>query len=270
MLVYDTDKVTLYLRSRLEAREGKRRGIKSQFARAIGCDGAYVTRILEGSALLSLEQGMRANAFLVHTPDEAEFFLAQISFARAGSKELKAYFSKRMESLRETHRTLSRRIKNTESFPEVTQATYYSLWAYAAIDIATSLPSLQTVEALSRYFRIPAPTIASALSFLRECGVVEQRGEKWVNTQKQVYLASDSPHIRKHHLNWRLKAMQAIESLPSGRNLHYSSVISISKQDLEKLKEHFIQSVGRARELVKASTEDEILAAYNVDCFELN
>lgn len=97
--------------------------------------------------------------------------------------------------------------------------------------------------------------------------MVEKNEGRWVHTQRQIFLPSDSPHIRKHHLNWRLKAMQLIEE-SAQKNFHYSSVVSMSRADLDKFKELMIQTVGKARELIKSSKE-EIVVGYNLDCFEL-
>lgn len=265
--LFEFNNYQLYLKYQLE-RQGKgRRGLKSQFAEAVKCNPAYVTRLLEGTALLSLEQGLRANIFLGHTAEEGEFFLALIGLARAGSTELKDYFKKRLESLREQRSQLSKRIKATESLPEVIQGKYYSLWLYAAVDIATSIPSLQTVQALSEYFEIPLAEVTSILSFLEEAGMVHYEEGLWKNTNRSIYLSPDSPHLRKHHLNWRLKAMQLIERVQT-KNLHYSSVVSISHKEFENLKQHFIQSVIKAREIVKDSP-NEVVAGYNIDCFLL-
>jgi hypothetical protein len=268
MNLYETDNYTKYLKFRLSGAGAGRRGLKTRFAKAIQCDGAYVTRILEASAGLSPEQGMRANAFLGHTEDESDFFLTLIGLARAGTKELRGYYQKRLSQLRDQHYTLSKRVKDVESLPEITQATYYSLWLYAAVDVATSVPALQTTEALCEAFQLPLSTLGPILGFLRECGVVEQKENRWINTGRPIYLTSDSPHIRKHHLNWRLKAMQLIEQ-PKSANLHYSSVISLSAKDFERLKEQFIQTISSARELVKGS-KDEVVAAYCIDCFTLS
>lgn len=265
--IFDTQDIRHYLQFKLEGGGKGRRGSKMQFARTVQCNAAYVTRILEGVAQLSLEQGMRANLFFGHSPEEAEYFLCLIGFARAGSKELREYYRRKLELLREQHHTLSKRIKNTETLPELTQSTYYSLWLYAAVDIATSIPALQTPEALSAYFAVSLGEVVSILSFLQKAGLVRQEEGRWMNTNRQIYLPSDSPHLRKHHLNWRLKAMQLIER-PQTKNLHYSSVISLSKKDLENLKQHFIQSVMQAREIVKGSA-DEVIAAYTVDCFQI-
>lgn len=267
-ILFENTNPQIYLKFRLSSFGKERRGVKTRFARAIQCDAAYVSRILEGSAILSLEQAMRANDFLGHTPQEAEYFLTQISFVRAGSKELRDYFKQRLDFLKEQHATLSKRIKDIKSLPEINQATYYSLWLYPAIDVATSVPSLQTVEALCEYFHLPPATITSVLSFLSESGVVVYKDGKWASLNRRFYLTSDSPHIRKHHLNWRLKAMQSIEQMHN-KNLHYSSVLSLSQKDFEKVKELFIQTVEKVREIVKAS-KDEIVAVYNIDCFSLN
>ncbi|MFM8314310.1 MAG: hypothetical protein ACKOA8_08505, partial [Deltaproteobacteria bacterium] len=180
--LFEAENYQDYLQEKLSFLGKSRRGVKSQFAKAIECDPAYVSRILEKEAHLSLEQGMRTNHYLGHTPEESDYFLTLVGLGRAGSKELKEHYRRQLEIQREKYLTLSERIKNVETLPEITQAIYYSTWFYAAIDIATSIPGLQTVDKISSQFNLPKTTVEDVLKFLEQNGLVQQKAEKWVNT----------------------------------------------------------------------------------------
>jgi len=54
---------------------GKRNGQRAELARAIRCQAAYLSQILNGSVHLNLEQALRVNQYLVHDPDECDGFL---------------------------------------------------------------------------------------------------------------------------------------------------------------------------------------------------
>src|SRR3712207_9531193 len=60
----------------------------------------------------------------------------------------------------------------------------------------------------------------------------------------RIHLGADSPLIGQHHVHWRMRAMRAIESDPQG-GLHYSSVVSISRRDIERLRERLIALIDR-------------------------
>lgn len=267
MNLFDFNSYLEYLKTRLQRQSGPRRGLKTQFADAIGCDGAYVSRILDGTNHLSLEQGMRANHYFAHTEDESEYFLTLISLARAGSKELQAHFKKKRSSQQEANLRLSHRLRDFERLDLATQSHFYSHWLYVATDMATSIPKLQSLEAMASYFALPRATLIPILEFLEKAGIVKRDGELWVNTRRQMHIGTESPFLTKHHLNWRLKAMQAIE-LGRKEDLHYSSVISVSSQDIEKIKKKLLDTITEIRALVKDS-KDETVASYCVDLFEL-
>jgi hypothetical protein len=68
-------------------------------------------------------------------------------------------------------------------------------------------------------------------------------------------LEKESPFIIKHHTNWRLKAIQSFEQ-ESERELHYTSVISLSQSDVLKLKTLFVNSIDKYNEIVRPSKEE--------------
>src|SRR5688500_3076235 len=81
-----------YLRDWIRAHPHRGRGIKSRLARTAGCQVAYLSRVIERDAHLSLEQAMSLQGPLGHGRGEAKYFLLLVELARAGTQSLRAHF----------------------------------------------------------------------------------------------------------------------------------------------------------------------------------
>ncbi|HEY1080196.1 MAG TPA: hypothetical protein VGE46_08860, partial [Bdellovibrio sp.] len=66
--LYDFEDYKAYLRHRAEAE----RGVKSALAKALNCQSAYISQVLNENAHLSLEQGDAANTFFAHSEKESQ------------------------------------------------------------------------------------------------------------------------------------------------------------------------------------------------------
>ena len=73
----------------------------------------------------------------------------------------------------------------------------------------------------------------------------------------RLHLAGDSPLIQKHHINWRLKAIQNLED-DSSKSLHYSSIVSLAASDAEVIHEQLIQTIQKLKSVVRESPEEEL------------
>lgn len=132
---------------------------------------------------------------------------------------------------------------------------YYSEWFYAAIHVLISIPRFQKVSELAPVLQIEEGKVREMLEFLVSCGLARLDGKKYVSGPSRIHLGSDSPLISKHHLNWRLLAMRALERR-SDRNLHYTSVVSLSDEDVEKLRGIWVESMERHNRIVAPSPEE--------------
>ena len=73
--------------------------------------------------------------------------------------------------------------------------------------------------------------------------------------------------ISKHHTNFRIQAIRALEKETSDE-LHYFGVISVSREDLPKIREVLIQALDQVRTIVKDSS-DETVYCYSLNLFGL-
>jgi uncharacterized protein (TIGR02147 family) len=243
------------------------RGARARLARATRCQTPYVAQVLRGSAHFSLEQAESINGFFGHSEAEGDFFLLLLQFCRATSPTLRARLKRQLQNLKEQNLNLKNRFANHPMITDQAQAIYYSSWIYGAIHALASIPGFQNVESIALGLKLAPPIVGNAVDFLLACGIFEKKQNQLKIGKWRLHLANDSPWIAQHHLNWRLRAMQSIEKTRAKDGLHYSSVVSVSEADAEKIHELLIQSLQTVREIVRASPEEK-LRSFCVDWFE--
>lgn len=254
-----------YLAARLEAKGA--RGHKTQIATAMSVQPTYISQVLQESAHLSLEQAEAANNFLNHTAQESHFFMLLLQKDRAGTKTLREYFKKQLDEILKSRMVLIERLGKSQQLAEKDRSWYYSSWVPSAVHIATTVPTLRTIELISTALQMPSEKVLEALERLEEMGLVRKEGFEFYPGLQEIRLGKDSHYILKHHTNWRLKAMQSLE-LEKIQELHYSGVVSLSKGDVDRIKDRLLEVIKDSIEIVKGSKEEELFCL-NLDFFSL-
>ncbi len=265
--VFESQNYKTYINTWIAARSGGGRGEKSRIAERAQCQLAYISQVLSGTAHFSLEQTEALSRFFDHTEDEAEFFILLVQRARAGTRSLELYFDRKIQKLLNQRLILKNRFSDKKSLNRENQTLYYSDWTYCAVHMAVLVPELRTPRALAEYFDISTEKTAQVLAFLESVGLVEKKEGGFFPGDVRIHLENDSPMISKHHVNWRLQAMRALDhETPS--ELHYSSVISVAREDLPRIREVLVKAIEQARMIIKGSA-DEVIYCYDLDFFGL-
>ncbi len=257
--------------SYLEHRVGsyrQRLGLKSKMALAMGCQPTFVTQVLNGSAQLSLEQAHRLNTFFKHTNEERDFFLLMVQRDRSGTEELSKYFSEKMAEMLSKRQVLTHRLGRDQTLAAEHQALYYSSWHFAAIHIAVALPTLQTREAISTYFRLPIKKVTEVLENLVRMNLVSSNNGLYTIGQARLRLGNDSFNILKHHTNWRNQAVESLDR-QEPHDLHYSGVLSLSRENSGKIKDLMLRGLQEHLKISDASAEEDLFC-YCIDFFSLH
>lgn len=263
--VFDFRDYKDYLRALLQSRFPS--GSRTRLATALRCHTAYVSRVLNAEAQLSLEQAELFNSFAGHDEEESHFFLLLVEQERAGTATLKRYFNRQIDKILEARMLVRNRIRVRKALSIEDQATYYSHWHYSAIHMAVAIPGLNSKEALAAYLSIPLLKIAEALSFLLETGLVVRQKNGLARGPASIHLGGDSPLRARHHSNWRMRAIQSLDDAQSG-DLHYSSVVTLSNKDMARAREILVQAIEQIRNIVQPSPDEEV-CSYSVDLFSL-
>lgn len=255
-----------YIESR---RPQKGRGFRAEISRLVACQTAYISQVLNSHANFSLEQAQGINKLLLHTKEESRFFILLVEYGRAGTVDLRSHFLELMNEQIQKQLNLKERFKIKEVLSLEDQTTYYSEWAYAAVHIAVTISKLNSAEALADFYQLPKIKVQKILKFLLSAGLIlESQPNVYSIGTARIHLGQDSALISKHHTNWRLQAMNSFER-ETERDLHYTSVVSLSHEDVLEIKAKLVKEIDAIKSIVKASKE-ETMCCFAMDFFSLN
>lgn len=263
--IFEFDDYKDYLRSLEETRSAVQRGFRSRLAEELGCKSAYISNVLNNDAHFSLEQAFKVAKFLGIDEQERKYLLALVEYARAGTKELRDYFAHEIRELRERSLNLKDRVAQSTVLSPEAQALYYSHWMYAAIHMLTTIKSYRDPLAIVGALNLPEEAVRSAIVFLLSAGLVQERSGKLVPGVVQIHLPKNSNHIRQHHTNWRLAAIDSLVQIEKN-DIHYSTVSTLSRADAEKIKAHFVKEIESYTQRIQPSPE-ETLYGFNLDFY---
>jgi uncharacterized protein (TIGR02147 family) len=248
-------------------KSGEHRGQRASLARRLGCQPSFISVVLNGSSHFSMEHAVVIADHLSMNGEETSYFLLLVQMERAGSELYLKHLQREMKRIRSSREKIKERLKARTELNEEARATYYSSWLYAAIHVMTSVPSLQTVEALSSHLQLSPALVKGYLETLEIMGLVVHIGGKYLITSRRIHLGTDSPLLAKHHVNWRLRAMQALDGRGESL-LHYSSVISLSTRDALSIREILMKALEQQETILKLSKEEAVYSL-SMDFFRL-
>jgi uncharacterized protein (TIGR02147 family) len=264
--IYNFSDYRSYIKCKIYNGDRAKRGELSSLAEAIPCQTSYLSRVMTGEADLSLEQADSAGKYLGLSQDENSYFLLLVQFARAGTQSLRAHFKRNITSAQEERLNLQKRVGLKQVLNKEDQATYYSLWYYAAVHVMTGIPTLQTKVAMAHELGLPQNRIAEILEFLISTRLVKEGPDgRYLTGEGRIHLKKDSKMILRHHSNWRTQAIRSMEKdLVSG--IHYSVLLNTSKKDSEILRSMIAKFIEEFMKVVHPS-EDEEMNCLVIDFF---
>lgn len=258
-----------YLLERL-GNPGKRTGLRLAAARAMKCHSTFVSQVLSGKSDLSLEHAALLNVFFSHTEEEASYFLLLLQRDRAGNSELRNYCETQLKTIRSRRNEIRSRLRDARTISEADEARFYGSWLHGAAHVAVSIPELQTKEALAEYFQLPIARISEVLEFLSQLDMIRYRDGRYDMNKNHFHLGPDSPHIARHHTNWRLKTVASLENRSlRNNNLHYSAVVTMSHADIQNVRKKLLQCLEENVTII-AGSPAEAAYVYCFDFFSLN
>lgn len=265
--IYEYRDYKAYLRDALSTRAEAKRGERSRLASFVGCHTAYVSQVLNGTAHFSLEQAELVNRYLGNVKDQALYFLFLVQMNRAGTPALRKVFEEQLKGLKERQFVLKDRLEFKKTLSREDQATFYSSWHYGAIHVLVSVPGCHAERGMAEYLGLPVERVAEILEFLTSVGLVVREGGQYEIGTTHIHLEHDSPMISKHHTNWRIQAIRSLDQV-ANQDLHYSSVITASVADADRIRSALVQAIESVRAVVKDSKDEEGFC-YSLDFFGL-
>jgi uncharacterized protein (TIGR02147 family) len=244
-----------------------KRGNQARLAEFIDCRSSFLTQVIDERVEISLDQAVKIPNFLGLNKNEKMGFFLYVQKEKISDTAEKRFLEDQILLLKHKNNTIKERMSDVGELEEAAKAKYYSSWLYGAIHILCAFSWIQNVDSIADYLKIDRSIANEAVAFLIECGLVQLKNNKLSIGKKQIHLNDDSPHIFNHHLNWRLKAVEKLNTKTS-QILNFSSLVGISKKDAEVIKEIFLKSISQTNLVVQQSGE-EFAYLINIDFIEI-
>ncbi|WP_413558431.1 TIGR02147 family protein [Bdellovibrio sp. HCB209] len=268
--IYSFTDYKKYLRKWIESHPMKGRGQLSALAKVMNCQTSYLSKVVSGDLNLSVEQALDACSFLSLNESEADYFLNLVSLERAGTVALRQRLKKQVTQMQGEGKRAWAKSDVDQILSSEDQQTYYSSWHYAVVHIAATISQYTTPEKISQAVNLPEDVVAKTLQFLLEKDLVRRLADGSLTFGKRrLHLDSNSLMQTRHHINFRMLSIQNLEKGMKDNNLHYSSVASVAKADVDVIREQISQMIRATREKIRDSEPADELVGLVVDFFKI-
>jgi uncharacterized protein (TIGR02147 family) len=263
MKVYDFSDYRDFVVQTVRSMPRSGRGEYLKIAKHLAIHTSTLSQILSGLKHLTLDQACSMADYFGLGELETQYLLHLVELERAGTERLRTTLKKQLSKIKEQSRELSRVVPGKRELSDEEKAIFYSNWFYTGIWALTSVPGFQTADSITKYFGLPKLLVNQVILFLVSTGLcVEEKGQLRPGTT-YVHLEGDSPLIGRHHASWRQKAIER-HPLLSESEIAYTSPMSISKEDAEKIRKLIIGWVEQINK-IRDPSPCETLYFLNID-----
>lgn len=236
-------------------------------AEALGISQVQVSQVLGGKKDFTLEQAAQIGEFLALSDMEREYFLWLVILSRAGSVKLRKIAEARLKTLREKSNQLNERVEPDKKLSDAELATFYSHYLYSAIRLFTSIGPGKNFDEIMDRFRLGRTRAIQILEFLVSAGLCQQAGDLYTIGALRTGVGRDSPHLIRHHTNWRLLGLQMSDQLRP-EEVMMTTTVSLSRKDFRQIQERLMAEIEEISKRVRDS-DAEVIACWNMDWYEL-
>jgi uncharacterized protein (TIGR02147 family) len=266
MTIFEYTNYRKFLSDHISKLPKKGRGEVSRIAHQIKVNPTQVSMVLSGQRDLNQEQAFDIAIYLQLTEIESEYFMTLTQLERAGNHRLKAHIKKKLDKIKNEATKISNRFEHDRKLTEEERTIFYSSWIFSAIRLFCSTnPDGKSVSEISERFDLPRPKVIEILIFLKSTGLIIDENEKFKMGISRTFLEHGSYHLPRHHMNWRVKAMQKFDRV-SEKELMFTFPLSVSRDDFEKIRSELAETLKRISTIVKDSPAEDI-GCLNIDLF---
>jgi uncharacterized protein (TIGR02147 family) len=267
-MIFEFENYQSYLNHYLQRLPKQGHGEARKISALLGVSSTFISHVFSGQKLLTPEQAEKLTDYLGLTGLEADYFFYLVQLERAGTERLKKFCRTKLAEIKQKSLTLSNRLNPKKVLNDQERSVFYSNALFSAIHLYTSTGvDGRTLDEIAARFELTRSKTAELISFLVDADLVKKDDNRYTMGTQSTHLAADSPDLLRHHANWRLRALQASESL-SEDELMYTVNVSLSNEDFGKLREEMIAFIKSFLKTVHASPADE-LACLNLDFFRI-
>ncbi len=256
----------LYLRAWIEQARENRKSNLSRLAQLLNVNPSFLAHVLSGLKNFSFEQAAEISKIFGHTNLEREYFFALVHIERSGTQLLKNYWESKKRAILDERLKVKSRVGSHIELTAEDRAIFYSSWIYVAVFVSMAIGDGQTLDQIAERFALERSKAEEILNFLERTGICTRENNIYRMGQNTIYISNDSPLVVKHHTNWRMKAIQKMDTRQSNE-LFYTSPMSMSAADFEKIRELLLKNIESSQKIAQDSGAEEVFCL-NIDFFK--
>jgi uncharacterized protein (TIGR02147 family) len=247
----------------LEKKQGRLNA--SSLAEKIRVHPTFISQVLKGNKDLSSEQWISVCELMNLTEIETDYLHFLLHLNRAGTKEARAFYQRKLDEILSRRLQLQARMKDHKQLTDQERAVFYSSWIYSAMRLYCACADGQTLEQLAKKFQISKDKTEEITGFLCTTGLCRFENGKFHLGDQHVHVPANSPFVIRHHTNWRLRAINSLENT-TAEEINFTAPMSISRKDFPVIREKIVKLIQETVEVAKAS-EAQDLATLTIDFF---
>lgn len=266
MIVFDYENYKQCVNDWVKEQPKNGYGYFSRMAQHLDTNSVAISQTFKGSRELNLDQAAKICGFMGLDTRETDFFLLLVQKARAGSVPLRDVLNRQISELKKNRQSIKNRIEH-QQLSETDKSIFYSNWYFVAVWLAATLPNGNSIPEIALRLRIPESVVGNVLQFLTEKSLLVKHLGRYEFGQNVIHVPQESIFVNKHHLNWRMKALQAMDRKDEF-NLHYTAPVSLAQDLIPKIHEQLLQLIQSNSQKIAQSPSEEMMCL-NIDWFKI-
>lgn len=262
-MVLGYDNYKRYLRDWMDKQTHGGRGEVARLAEFLNVSPSLISTILNSDRHFSVEQACELTEHLSIAGIEADYFVALVSFEKAGSEKLRKYWSQQKRKILTESEQLKQRIKHEKRLTHEEQNLYYSQSLYSQIRVLSTLDHGVSLGDLHHAIKLPPAKIQEAVTFLLQTGLIEEKNQRYFATNQMIHINKESTNYLRNHMNWRLQQLQQVVSVDN-TDLTYTFACTLNRTDFERIKKMLTDAITESHKIVRESPAEE-MACLTID-----
>ncbi|MBO9666461.1 MAG: TIGR02147 family protein [Bdellovibrio sp.] len=235
------------------------RGLRAEMAKAMQCQAAYLSQVLNGNAELTEDHAFRLVNHLQFSAVEKEYFMLLVRVSRASSHELKSYLKEQAKTIAKAignvdDRIAAKKLNEEDAFTKY----YFGSWIPSTIHVALASKHYRTSAALAKRLGLSEKKVLECLQALEKNNLAVRNGRnEWTYQGANFHLPKTSPLGVNHQIHNRLQAIKALQA-SNEQDLHVSAVFTVAEEDYKNLRKMFLDAIEKAHKKIAAGESDEL------------
>lgn len=226
-----------------------------------------ISQIFKGEKHLTLDQSHKLSLHFGLNELETEYFITLTLLERESGHQFRTFLLKRLRTIKSQALQAKNYVRPDTELKKAVQAKFYSHWYYAALNLLSEKPGGITAEEVAPKLNLPLSVVREALDFLVLSGLNQKNENRYISKKINTHVEKESPLANRHHINWRLKAVEAYANIKD-TDLAFTAPLTISREDALAVKQIILNSIKKISEKV-ASSGSESLYCFNIDWLEM-